>query len=57
MSLIFKGCSHDDAVFLVVYKSNQIQELVCKSCFEDPNLVNKSHILHVYNFNTGEIIR
>lgn len=66
MSLIFKGCSHKDADFLIIYKPNpklnnekinESTELLCKSCLEDPNLVNPLHILHVYNFKTGEQLR
>ena len=66
MSLIFNGCSHDDRNFLVTYKQNQksngekIDEspkLFCKPCCDNPDLVNDSIIDHIFNFQTGEMIK
>ena len=66
MSLIYRGCSHEERNFLVIYKQKinqfgeQIEEptkLLCKSCYSDPVFVNDSDVSIVFDFKTGDIIR
>jgi len=57
MSCIVKECSHENRIFLVIYKSNESRTLFCKSCYEDPDVVNDSVVDSVFNFETGEKLR
>lgn len=66
MSLIYKGCTHEDRNFLVIYKKKlnqfgeQIEEptkLLCKDCYNDPSFVNDSDVNLVFNFQTGDLIK
>ena len=47
-------CPHDNKIILILYKSDNPKELICKSCYENPYLINSSDIDTVYHIETGE---
>jgi hypothetical protein len=49
-------CPHDNKRILILYKFDNPKELVCKSCFKDPDLFNLSNhdIDVIYDIETGE---
>jgi|APSaa5957512535_1039671.scaffolds.fasta_scaffold01792_10 hypothetical protein len=59
------GCSHDNRIFLVTYKSQIIQgilskespKLLCLNCKNDPDFVNDSIVDSIYDIGTGVLIK
>lgn len=47
-------CPHEKRVILIIYKSDNPKELLCKSCYENTYIVNHSEIDTVFDIETGE---
>lgn len=65
MSQTYKGCSHENRLYLVTYKPQIIQgvsseespKLLCFDCFKNPDFVNDTVVDLVFNILTGKIIK
>jgi hypothetical protein len=59
------GCSHENRIFLVTYKSINLNgklseespKALCQECYENPDFNNSRITDIIFNIKTGEIIK
>ena len=47
-------CPHNIHDFLVIFNSDKSKNVMCKECYENPDIMYTDAAQNVWNFKTGE---